>query len=1184
MLTLTDIFTALSSKSKTPIPAAALTAANAVATALITRRLRSFYSHLASQQRTRATPALLLLAAIASLGPSTARELVRVFDFGLSALPQLARSLRPRKGETSEQAGIRQRQEWASPDPLKRPTRAAFTSLCQALLLTADVQLLPEILRIRPLIGGTLHHLSNDPPLVQLEMLKIVRKKVVASKVPLGPATKAELFSDATLGQLAAICAAGEDDIAIADVENTTAKTRRQASDLSFQILHSVCTDPRNGLCSSIEACLEFRTLQSSAVAALNHGQRRLIRWLQRLKPAESSRQGELLRAAVTHDAALAAAMLLSLHYPMEPTATGRWLVHSSIVGSLMQSVASAQVGLVELGERGLSPPELSVRSMQAVLRCALPLALPRAALSRGVQHNNALVRHAVLCLLAHMLTVLQSLLEAVHQATAALPASASPSVRVQWSKLETALQQTARASLPDLQPILAQLSAALNPQTLQKNSSNTPISNIANADTSKNKKKKDRLSSLEIKMDNIVMPESDDEKEEEEKKEDGEDMLIDAPTATEKAGLNTAIFSATMHVLQRWRRCLPSSFAESNVDVEKLVPEELATLPPLHQLQMLALLQTTEISRKHHHEQGIGGEGGAYLGTGTGPAFFPVLKILAASFEEQGANGEVKAAAARWAVERSLSTGLFEANPAEAFLWIDLIPVSESGVEIGFLHDALALVLRRPGEFYSFLEAENGGMPQGAGPEMSLLVLCVLRQALRVLSSEKKSVEEKMAIASYTAKVAALAVMQEREQNASAAASAALLKILISEAARGDGADNDNATPAIGQKRKAHNGSHEGDITAVHAMLGGLGQPAEPLAALASWLEAVSSSSLSSNLLDDKSNTAGKKKKSKKGTKEQLDEKKMDSAFQALPVSLFPGIDNVAAASDLNNANIENVLGSVQLCQLSMAIVYLGQTESSWSNERIFDHVSSLLESTAGSQQRALLVIRQALHLLSTYSPIWEGNFNAASMLCAVLRGALAATLKQPSSSLKQAASCISLLCSSETLLTVIYSSSKPNVTEEAVLQLWQWLFEKVVALTATAPEQGVLNTKNISSSLVLSLRPVVARIFNKASESILTKNGLLPPPTPAVLKLLPLAIAAAARGPPETESKAISVTCSLLDSISGHTKDVDIQWIDIAGECIISFVSASDKEIEPVLKVGCDTVADLLDRERSR
>ena len=375
MLTISDVFAALvkSSRSSSDIT----NSTHALANAILSRRVKNLYSHLGSQQRSRASATLLMLSHLVSLGPAMGREFIRVFDFGIPALPQLARPLRARKGETTGEAAVRQQQAWEFADPVRRPTRAAFITLVLCLLRSADAQLLPEILRVRPLISGMLQNLSSDPPEVQLEVLKVLQKRVMGPRISIGPAAKSDLFNDSALWQLSNICAAGEeyeetnsgdgheDGAEEADGEEknketdkTTAAaaavgmTRRKASDLAFQILLCVCIDPQQGVCSTPEAISEFRVLQASSTGALSPGQRRELRWLQRLRPAESARHGELLRAATAHDPSLSAAMLLSLQYSMEPMATGKWLVHAGIVGSLIQNVAKVDIGLRDLAER----------------------------------------------------------------------------------------------------------------------------------------------------------------------------------------------------------------------------------------------------------------------------------------------------------------------------------------------------------------------------------------------------------------------------------------------------------------------------------------------------------------------------------------------------------------------------------------------------------------------------------------------------------------------------------------------------------------------------------------------------------------------------------------------------------------------------------------------------------------
>jgi hypothetical protein len=401
-----------------------------------------------------------------------------------------------------------------------------------------------------------------------------------------------------------------------------------------------------------------------------------------------------------------------------------------------------------------------------------------------------------------------------------------------------------------------------------------------------------------------------------------------------------------------------------------------------------------------------------------------------------------------------------------------------------------------------------------------------------------------------YTARVAALAVMQQREQISCAAASSALLNVLISEASReypGAAAGGTDASDVSGKKRKASTSG----IAAVYAMLGGMGSSAEPLAALTTWLKAKNSSS--SLVFEDNSNNntnATGKKASKKAKKEVAEVassgNNIDTSMNALLSSLlFPDI--------VDSTTTIKPLASVPLSQLSLAVFYLGQTAEFGSGEKIFDQVSALLESDA-ALQRAPLVIRQALHLFSTCDFLSKDQ-----SLCAVLRGAIGATLKHPSSSLGQTASCISLVCSSESLLKALESSEFEGV----LVELWEWLLEKVIA----------------SSSLIASLRPVVAKIITNASETISKRKNLKNPPSATISKLLPLAVAAQI-------ADTSSLLCSLLEVISKNIKTVDAQWITIAGIATAKLISApaSKETVESLLQAGCRAVADLFAAQRSR
>lgn len=82
-------------------------AAAALAQGVLSRRLKALYFSLSSEVRGKANAALRLLAALAGQGAEATRELARLFDFSLAALPTLARLPRQRKDE-----GLQVRRGW----------------------------------------------------------------------------------------------------------------------------------------------------------------------------------------------------------------------------------------------------------------------------------------------------------------------------------------------------------------------------------------------------------------------------------------------------------------------------------------------------------------------------------------------------------------------------------------------------------------------------------------------------------------------------------------------------------------------------------------------------------------------------------------------------------------------------------------------------------------------------------------------------------------------------------------------------------------------------------------------------------------------------------------------------------------------------------------------------------------
>ena len=240
----------------------------------------------------------------------------------------------------------------------------------------------------------------------------MLQKRVLAARAAVPPAVQAEAFSDAALQQLAAIASAApvegaEEDAEDAKEEEAGASAgaqRRAAAAAALEVLLAVATDPAHGLAAPPAATAGF-ALADAGSHQLQPGQRRLLRMLLRLRPADSAAHLQLLLAAAAADAPLAAALLLALPYSLDPAAAGaaagaaavgRWFAHAAVASRLLQLLPSAAPSGLQLlasrGGGGASVPAPGGRRAQALLRCCFPPCLPKAALSRGLQHSNALV------------------------------------------------------------------------------------------------------------------------------------------------------------------------------------------------------------------------------------------------------------------------------------------------------------------------------------------------------------------------------------------------------------------------------------------------------------------------------------------------------------------------------------------------------------------------------------------------------------------------------------------------------------------------------------------------------------------------------------------------------------------------------------------------------------------------
>lgn len=606
--------------------------------------------------------------------------------------------------------------------------------------------------------GGLLHHLASDPPGVQYRVLNRLHKTVlVVESSGLAPVSTAAVFTDATMSQLTAIACS----------IHSSAEEKEEADDedaggLAKDILLMACCQPSLGLCEDTSSSSKtppplYAIKGAFQPMQLSPGMKTLYRWLRTLRPSDSAVQGKFLDSCIQRNPVLATAMLSSSSLPWsldQPAASRRWLANATSTHILLSTIANYTSGIttaVEGNTSGILVEEgnnsnnsnnnnnkkSSGLSSGIIMEIITPGILPpmriisRSALSRGVQHSNALVKHSTLCLLCSALDVSLKLIREVEV--------------LGMMDVADKVRQMVRGWMPDPQSVLAVL-LGINTEDGEEGDNH-----------------------------------------DDEKVKSSKMMLV----------------GMCLRTFVKWQNVLPSVLEESNIDVERLVPCHLATLPPNIQYGYLELIR--QVFTTYDGTRNGTGSTRTIPITSTTP-LVPILQVLV--------NPAVPEEVCRMAVEvltqRLLATGGFEKTyEDEAQLYVQALHVVEwreetmpslllnkgggGGVVPGvltFLCEAVLLLMRRPHDIYeqtmhySTTNTSSGAAGvQSSSSSFSLLGPCLLRQALRVLPSEKTNIQDKLAIAAYTKSVLT-AILQQQYTDVKPLASV-LLGIIKDEAAR---------------------------------------------------------------------------------------------------------------------------------------------------------------------------------------------------------------------------------------------------------------------------------------------------------------------------------------------------------------------------------------------------------------
>ena len=415
---------------------------------IIQHRMRAIYTHLSSGIRVRQNCALALCTSIVARNRSLAFELYRNFDFSMPSLNKLAV---PRSVARSQQyvSSNRLQKPWAWMDPSMLPTRHMFVHFVLTFLEGRDKTLLRPLLAQKALLGNVMRHVASDPRHLICRTLRLFWKTVVCTEGRVPFRLRAALCGDCSLEQLTVICGSSNDRHAGSGKSEEQLEARKEihtsvliAAGLAQDIIIKICTDPSIGVCPQITLRKQgigsgLNTTQMITMAKQNnttnwkvdvketvagpndHADMKhfgthtktkgddkkaaaMLRLLRKLRPVESPNHAELLLKVCAIFPQIASMYMRDASASMEPRPSVSWLTAASHMGKIALAASKETITL----------PHHSVIQKQEgmpFLHVILPPCLDKAMLTRGMQHESGLVRHATLSLLLHVIRALQT-------------------------------------------------------------------------------------------------------------------------------------------------------------------------------------------------------------------------------------------------------------------------------------------------------------------------------------------------------------------------------------------------------------------------------------------------------------------------------------------------------------------------------------------------------------------------------------------------------------------------------------------------------------------------------------------------------------------------------------------------------------------------------------------------------
>ncbi|KAL1920446.1 uncharacterized protein VTP21DRAFT_823 [Calcarisporiella thermophila] len=502
---------------------------------IIQRYLKSIYNSLSSGRVPLCVATFKLLCAIVSHGPLAARELHASFNFGLKANAKL----------------INMRKKVGLPgDKEKTDPRTQYICFALSFLVHGDAQVKRELMAAKDFLSAIFKALWKDSYSLIADVFSTFYDYVIMDS-DISRTAKVAFFNNYILEQLLKI------------YERCDPEIPNDANSIPANLVHhfliSICATPGVGVCFQDAGWYPPQISEDKApVSTGSHGNKNqrtirvynkiLSKFILQLKPTEDLRQQELLIKILEACPELVAVYWQGMTLSYDPRLSSKWLANVATMNKIIALPLPTLFYPSNATYPSRSPP------IHTVMEALLPTCIHRTLLSKGLLHQSLMVKFVTCGLMMCALRKFGAVVEQWRRVAELLGEKEGNAKRKGgWLESVKDLCAELRRRLPDVQTLIG-----LHAQ----------LTGHSGAEKKKKKQKTEESETADTQL------------EEDEK---------------EKQQAHELLHETLLGVLKYYQRFIPDTLSEAKFDVSRLIPSDLATLPPIVLSHLLELLAEAE-------------------------------------------------------------------------------------------------------------------------------------------------------------------------------------------------------------------------------------------------------------------------------------------------------------------------------------------------------------------------------------------------------------------------------------------------------------------------------------------------------------------------------------------------------------------------------------------------------------